>query len=734
MQKSSAVFFCAMCVFGLSTRILYGQETVLPDSTQSHLFLVADSLNAQYAGRDGLEINGPPVQGIRGRLQFGRSLTPLNHFGDNIYKPVIETPELINAIRQLKSDGTWSPYTPGQIGSDTYDYHYNQDGGEKTSSYARVYLEYPLNANRRTGIKLNGQFEDDWGPFPNQRTSNLAGLGQFTFQMTPSYLLSLSILGRDNGWHTNKGNKVFTDRARYMLEKLNSWRARTGGVEITLANTSPSSTSYRIFGRFLMRQWASDPPDTNQLRNPTPGDTLPQIQPLPVGLISESDAYVNGVYPVVNTAISATQRSIRSIEVGAEVNIKVGGTNRLILGIETQFRRQNHYQHWQTATLLDRSDVTIHPGELSFYFSNQFRFWALMMGLGLRYDLYNPGEASWADVYQTAVDSRVIRESGRQLLITTGGFSKTTHLLNPHFSLAYPSGIFTAHFNFSITSRSTPLAAYFNPGNGSPFSDQTIPTLLPRRKTSMETGIGLNKPDYTMDFTFFYRDTERYEPLFGPDILPQSVSNYASSWGRIDPGLQKQKGIEAVYVRRSKPIRRSGIRFSGGLSYMYLFDIGDIRRRDLPIRPQAPILPGDLTTFDGETNTYWNRRHWLAVSSSIRLKSGTTLTTIGQFQSGVPYSGTNQGVSGTLNQVVRFGPWLRKIDARIDVPIRFGKKTRALLFFIEGRNITNHRIIEAITDPGTFGNSGQPDNNTVAQQQWVYGPARSVWTGFGFNW
>jgi hypothetical protein len=84
--------------------------------------------------------------------------------------------------------------------------------------------------------------------------------------------------------------------------------------------------------------------------------------------------------------------------------------------------------------------------------------------------------------------------------------------------------------------------------------------------------------------------------------------------------------------------------------------------------------------------------------------------------------------------VVRFGPWLRKIDARIDVPIRFGKKTRALLFFIEGRNITNHRIIEVITDPGTFGNSGQPDNNTVAQQQWVYGPARSVWTGFGFNW
>ncbi|MBM3261876.1 MAG: hypothetical protein FJY97_00360 [candidate division Zixibacteria bacterium] len=48
----------------------------------------------------------------------------------------------------------------------------------------------------------------------------------------------------------------------------------------------------------------------------------------------------------------------------------------------------------------------------------------------------------------------------------------------------------------------------------------------------------------------FYRDVERFLPRFGPDVLPQRVSNYAGVWGRIDGGFRRQRGAEIHLNRR----------------------------------------------------------------------------------------------------------------------------------------------------------------------------------------
>ena len=187
-------------------------------------------------------------------------------------------------------------------------------------------------------------------------------------------------------------------------------------------------------------------------------------------------------------------------------------------------------------------------------------------------------------------------------------------------------------------------------------------------------------------------------------------------------------------MRRSTPVGGSGIRISGRLSYLYLFNLGDIRRRDLSIAPGQPVNPGDLTTFDARVNDFWNRRHWIAMNASLRLFSGATFTMVGHLQSGVPYLGAIKGVSGTRTQGVLFGPWMGRFDGRVDIPIRIGRRATTLLLFIEGRNLTDRTIVNVITDPVSFENTGQPDNNTVSQTQWVYGSARSIWTGVGINW
>ncbi len=724
---------CTIMSLQLSTTSSIAQETVPSDSLQSDLFMMADSLNARYAGQGAPVDDGPPSQGIAGRFRFGRSLSPLNHHGDNVFQDVVDTPRLINAIRRLKSNFTWSPYDPGQSGNTSYDYLYNQDGAEKASYFARLFFERPLSAETRVGYRFEGRYDDLSGPFPNQHASDLDVHGRVTYRISPSLAISFDVLGMDNGWHFNRGNSVYTDRARYMLEQLNTWRARTGGLELTWKGMPGPRVSYRIYSRVLTRQWASDPPDPALLRLPSPGDILPVTQPQPAGVLPEDESFINNIYPVVSTAVSTSKKTMRSIENGAELTYQISKDNLITVGVESQFHRKTHFQHWQTSTILDRFDLAVQPREISLYFSDQFRFWRLMMATGLRYDLYQPGSSSLSNVIRTTIDPRVAQEPVRQLLLSTGGLAKTTHLLNPYFSVAYPSNNYTAHMNFGISSRSLTLADRYS-RLGTTYADYYVSTLIPRRTTSLEVGVGSSRSDYTADVTWFYRDTERYEPMFGPDVLPQALSNYAGSWGRINRGWHRQQGVEASYVRRSTPVGGSGIRLSGRLSYLYLFNLGDIRRRDLSIAPGQPVNPGDLTTFDARVNDFWNRRHWIAMNASLRLFSGATFTMVGHLQSGVPYLGSRKGVSGTWTQDVLFGPWMRRFDGRVDIPIRIGRRSTTLLLFFEGRNLTDRTIVDVITDPVSFENTGQPDNNTVSQTQWVYGPARSIWTGVGINW
>lgn len=715
----------------MSCPSIQAQVSSSADSTIGDMFFMTDSLNARHAGQ-GLSDGGPPDRNLAGRFQVGRTLTPLNHAGANVFQQVLDSPGMLDAVRSLKSNAAWSPFTSGGSGNTAYNYHYDADGSEKASYFAGLSVEKPLIDDSRIGFFLQGRYDDQWGPFPDQRSSMINMTGGISLRLTSATLVSVNFLGMDNGWHFNRGNRVYTDRSKFMLEQMNTWRARTGGVEAVWRHTYSQRLSFRIYGRIVNREWASDPRDPSLIRLPSHGDVLPITQPQPTGVPPEHESYVNNVYPVVNTVVTASRRSFGSIKSGIELNRLFGSDNRFTAGFEFQKHRMRFFQHWQTSTHLDRFDQTVMPYEISLYYKHAFRFWRLMMSTGLRYDRYNPGTSGLSQVIRASSDTRSVETSTRQILLGTGP-AESVHLLNPSLSVAYPTNRFTAHMNFGISSRSLTLADRYS-GTGTAYADRTLPSPVPRRTTSLEAGLSRVNKAYSADISLFYRDTERYEPIFGPDVLPQTLSNYAGTWSRVNYGWRRQKGIEAVYAWRNKPALASGIRLSGRLSYLYLFDLGAVRRRDLPVSPASPINPGDLTTFDARINHFWNRRHWIAANATLRMKSALTVSFVAHLQSGTPYLGSIRGISGSRIQKTMFGPWMRRFDGRADIPVRFGGRIPTFSVFIEGRNLTNQTIIDVVTDPNTFDNTGKPDNDTVSQTQWVYGAARSLWTGISLNW
>lgn len=699
------------------------------------LLMSADSLSFRFIGQDEVA-ETPAAQGYEASLQMGWSLAPLRHYGPNVFQPTTDNPFLKATIRQLKGDTHWEPLTPGIFLSNAYNYHYDQDGANKRSSFGQFRFERPLTRQNRIGFRFDSRYEGQIGPFPNQQTTHLDGLLTLSYRVNPLHTLQVRLLGMDTGWYLNKGNQVYTDRARYMLEQLNTWRSRSSGIELLSTKTWSNGAELTLFGRYLSQDWASDPPDPSRLVNPANGDHLPDV---PLGALLESQRFVNGIYPVVTTVVQAEKRHFRSFGAGGDLSLDLRSWNNLSVGLAAEMDELSHMNHWQTLSLVDRYEDKIAPKRLSVHFADRIRWWKVVMAGGLRYEYYDPGTNRWTQLYQTYADDRVGSAALQQLLLTSGGVVAPFHLLNPRFGVTLPLKNYNAHLLFSVVSRTVTLEDRYGPTTATPYTDRSVTSLQPGRVWTLESGVQMVRRNVTLDATAFYRDTERNLPFFGPDILPQTVSTYASSWGRVDRGLQRQSGLELSLFRPSVQLRHGTLRVSGRLSYLRLFDTGYPLRWDLPVTPSEPIVPSDLTAFDTRINDFWNRKHLVALTGTARFRSGLTLTGVAHIQSGVPYRSQEPSLVGQVvpygqAERVAHGPWMRRMDGRVDFPLLFGRRRSGFVLFIEGRNLTNEESVDAVTDAAAFAQNHIPDNTTISQQQRVYGTARSFWMGLEMRW
>ncbi|MBT5871804.1 MAG: TonB-dependent receptor, partial [Candidatus Latescibacteria bacterium] len=635
-----------------------------------------------------------------------------------------DDPRLLNIIRFLKDDTSWDPLLSGTNGSQASDYNYGLNGSTRNSQRMDLSIESIRQAGQRIGYGLHARYHEIWGPFPNQQTTRLHGLLNANIRLGPSHQVVFSLLGLDNGWHVRPGNHIYADRARYILEHLNLWRSRSGGFGIEWSGTTSRGLNYGIRTHSRFDQWRSDPRESSALLS-----------------VSDPPVFLDGLIPATPSPAFSASREYLSFLVNGHISYQINDVH-LVDG-EVAFRRHRYrqVQSWHAQVVPDAFGITVNPHELSLSITDRLRFGALLMDVGVRYDRFDFGDVLWQDVYRTLGDDRAIEESVRQVLLGAGGTASATNLLSPRISLSYPSRRWTAHMAFGVMNRIPTLEDRYRTVDtpSSLYANRSVTDLSPQRLTTVEGGIGIARREYTADVTAFYRDSERYFPVLGPEVLPQAAANYGAHWGRVDHGFRKQAGIEVSLVRRLLPLKRSRTRFSASLSYLYLKDIGAVRQSDRPLRPSPSLSPGDFTTFDHTLNSFWNRHHWFNVNGTLRFSNGTLLSAIGHLQSGTPYqrpitAGLGQVVTPGQEPATAFGSWRRTIDGRIDVPVLGAKSMPIATLFIEVRNLLNDVNVDVVADPRLYEKSGQPDNKLLNQIQWVYGPARAIWTGVKIQW
>lgn len=704
------------------------QEPERQDITQNQgdMFMVTDSLSAVYAGWEREQPVPLPGSERSGNLIYERTLLPLAHVGANVFQPLLDNTSLLSTIRSLKDNTSWDPFNPMLNGSVPYTYNYDRNGATRNTQAIRASLEQSLGAQRGFGYRIDGRYSEAWGPFPNHRTTQFQSLFRLSFRKSPTSIITIRLLGLDNGWHLRRGNRVYADRARFILEDLNQWRARTGGLELDISGQASPSVSYRGFSRVVTSQWVSEPIDPDRLNGQ---------------VILSQPVFLDGILPVTMTPVFMARKSFRSITAGGEVSWQANRTHRVLFGVQGRLHTLSNDQLWQTPDRTDQFDLRIAPREFAFYIQDRLRFGTVVMGLGLRYDIFDAGDALNQDYLRTLGDTRAVNQTVRNLLVSAGGQAKGIQLLSPQISVSYPSGRLKPHMTFSVSSQLPSFEDLYNTGiqSASPYTDRSVTSLQPQRRTMLETGVGMDRGPYTFDITAFFRDAERYTPVFGPDVLPQALSNYTGYWGRTNVGFREQGGIETVFTRRLTPVGGSKLKLSFRASYLYLKDLGAVRESTGVILPESPLRPGDFTTFDTVINNFWNRRHWLSLGGSLRFSSGLILSAIGHLQSGIPYRLLTSREAGEIvspdeRPAIRFGPWYRRLDTRIDVPLPLRQTWPTTSVFFEVRNVTNASNIETIPDPAAFEESGRPDSPLLDQRQWVYGLARAVWFGVGIRW
>ncbi|MBM3263673.1 MAG: TonB-dependent receptor [candidate division Zixibacteria bacterium] len=356
------------------------------------------------------------------------------------------------------------------------------------------------------------------------------------------------------------------------------------------------------------------------------------------------------------------------------------------------------------------------------------------MQMGIRYDTYRLRHTRWRDVYQTPGDRTLVNDMVRRLLLEAGADTQDAWMASPSFLVSYPHSRFTAHLTYDVMRRFPLLEDFYNRSEPAPsvFTDRSVVSERPMRVTRLEAGLGVNRSRYVLDITLFYGNAERHVPVFGPDILPQTLSGYAGYWGRVDAGFRRQHGITILVARPMRPFLNTRLRLSGRLAYMRLGEIGPVSPSDRPQQPRADLEPIDFTAFDPYVDFFWNRRNWISAVAALRLVSGATLTGVFHAQSGAPYRRYAPHAEDTT---IRFGPWNVALDGRIDDPLRWKSTEAAVLsVFVEAKNLLDRANIYRIQDPRYYETSGQPDNPLLDQRQRSYGPSRSLWAGLGVNW
>ena len=269
------------------------------------------------------------------------------------------------------------------------------------------------------------------------------------------------------------------------------------------------------------------------------------------------------------------------------------------------------------------------PTELAAYVQDKIELGRMIINAGIRLDYFDPDYVVPIDVSQAGLE-RIPNPEAPADSISNRADANVEYQVSPRFGIAFPisssgvmrfsSGLFFQTPNFGLL--------YTNPEyEVNPQSATTQfgnPNLKPERTLAFELGLqqGL-LADVGVDITIFAKDIRS---LVGQEIVRDPNGNFAIRWINTDYG--NVRGVTASLFKRG----RSSL--NGSLDYTFQFAQGTASSPGEAFgREQAGLAP-TLSLI----RLNWDRRHVLNGTLSYAPSEATSVTAVGRFQSGTPYT------------------------------------------------------------------------------------------------
>ncbi|MDA0986465.1 MAG: TonB-dependent receptor [Bacteroidetes bacterium] len=358
------------------------------------------------------------------------------------------------------------------------------------------------------------------------------------------------------------------------------------------------------------------------------------------------------------------------------------------------------------------------PGYTALYLQNKFEFEDLIMNLGLRYDLLDPGSKQYKQLDKIGIDDlggiKIVADSSYQDQEIFEQFS-------PRFGFSFPvtdKTVFHATYGKYIQQGRlgdyydprTTAAQYFQGGYARRFPN---PNLKPERTTQYEVGFQQQFGDVaSTNVTFYYKDTKDLHVIrvIFPAPGSQTTSFFATENG--DFGTSKGFSLDFTLRRINRLALRGSYTFSRatstGSSSSSHFNIA-WQDNSFNNQPYFPVIPAP-TDFDrthiGNVNLDYRFENDEGPEfMGMRPLSNFGVNALYYFSSGFPFtrsqidgafsfSGTNAPVAYE-NLNTSQGPWSSTIDLRVDKSFTIYNQLKMNIYMIV-QNLLNQKNLVAV--------------------------------------
>lgn len=373
------------------------------------------------------------------------------------------------------------------------------------------------------------------------------------------------------------------------------------------------------------------------------------------------------------------------------------------------------------------------PTEFALFAQNTLELEQLIINVGLRYDWFDPD-------HQALTNPRVNPVVGSVSLLSASDLKdvEIQSQFSPRIGIAYPiSGNGVVHVAYGHFFKTPPFEYIYDNSeykvNGIEGPIVGNANLKPQKTIAYE--IGLQQEVFTkvsLDVTLFYSD---FTNLIGLEVIRQ-IGNFSSYLQRTNIDNATNQGftvaIEKLY---------DGGLLTGGIDYTYQVGKGNESDPDnIAIIQTAGSAGGTVKDAQKEFIPLdWNQTHTLNATVAMNFDAWT-ISFIGRFQSGQPYSPTplrldvlskfknsdNKPVQHSVDMFVRKGFALggMRLNVFLKVYNLYDAANELTVYSITGRAVSDHRYpnAEKLEEARLVGLYGLQDVDT--RQDWFSQPRR----------